>query len=89
MANRAAIGSVLSICGFCTAPQRNFVTDSEGLDSWTAFSLIDYNDLPSIAKNTTRHMTPFSIGVLKLKYLAALKFWIKDKTRMNEPHGVA
>ena len=63
--------------------------DNEDLDRWTAFSLIGYDDLPSIAKNTPRHTAPFSIGVLELKCLAAMKFWIEDKTRINEPHVTA
>ena len=63
--------------------------ENEGFDSWTSFSLICYDDLPSTAKNATRHTAPFLIGILKLKCLAALKFWIKDKTRMNEPHIAA
>ena len=86
MVQRTAIGAVLSICGFNTAAQRNFFMDNEGLDRWTAFSLIGYDDLASIAKNASRHSVPFLIGVLKLKCLAALKFWTEDKTRMNEPH---
>ena len=67
MARRTTIRSVLSICGFTTAAQFNFVMDNKGLDCWTAFSLINYDYLPSIAKNATRHIAHFSIGVLKLK----------------------
>ena len=89
MVQRTAIGAVLSICGFNTAAQRNFFMDNEGLDRWTAFSLIDYDDLLRIAKNASLHTATFSIGVLKLKCLAVLKFWIEDKTRMNEPHVTA
>ena len=89
MANRAAINTVLTICGFCTAPQRNFILNSEGLDNWTSFTLIDYDDLPSIAKNASRHTASFPIGVIKLKCLATLKFWIEDNIRMNETHAAA
>ena len=89
MPQRTAIGSILSIYGFTTAAQCNFVTDNEGFDRWTAFSLINYDDVLSIAKNATRHTAPFSIGVLKLKCLTALKFWIENKTKMNELHVTA
>ena len=65
--------------------------DSEGLNlnSWTAFTLIDYGDLPNITKNASRHTVPFQICVLKLKYLATLKFWIEDLIRMNGTHAAA
>ena len=89
MSNQAAIYTILTVCGFQTAPQRNFILDSEGLDSWTSFTLIDYDDLPSITKNASRHTAPFAIGVLKQKYLAALKFWIEDVIQMNETHTAA
>ena len=62
---------------------------TEGLDSWIAFILIDYDDFLSIANNAFRHIAPFSLGVLKQKRLAALKFWIEDMIRMNEPHTTA
>ena len=87
MANRAAINTVLIIYGFCTTPQRNFILDSEGLDSWTSFTLVDYDDLPSIAKDASHHTGPFPIGVIKLKCLAAWKFWIKDLIQMSETHA--
>ena len=86
MAQRTAIGAVLTTCSFTLAVEHNFVMRNKGLDCWTAFSLIGYDDLESVAKNLSRHTVPFSIGVLKLKCLAALKFWTEDKTRMNEPH---
>ena len=89
MANRAAINTVLTICGFRIAPQRNFILDCEGLDSWTSFTLIDYDDLPSIAKNASRHTAPFAISIFQLKYLATLKFWIEDLIRMNGTHAAA
>ena len=89
MANRAAINTVLTVYGFSTAPQRNFILLTEGLDSWIAFTLIDYDDFSSIAKNASRHTAPFSLGVLKQKRLAALKFWIEDMIRMNETHTAA
>ena len=62
----------------------------EGLNSWTAFTSIDYDDFAQVSKNASRHTTPFSIGVLKQKRLTALKFWIEDVIRMNElPHTAA
>ena len=89
MAQRTAIGAVLTTCSFTLAVERNYVMENENLDRWTAFSLIGYDDLASIAKNASRHSVPFLIGVLKLKCLATLKFWIEDKNRMNEPHAAA
>ena len=76
MANQAAINTVLTVCGFSTAPQRNSILLTEGLDSWIAFTLINYDAI--IAKNAFRHTASFSLGVLKQKRFAALNFWIKD-----------
>ena len=86
MANRGEIITILIVCGFSTGPQRNFILNTEGLNSWIAFTLIDYDDFSSTAKHASRHIAPFSLGVLKQKRLAALKFWIEDMIRMNEPH---
>ena len=60
---------------------------NEGLDHWISFTLIDFEDLANIDKLASRHTSPFMIGVLKLKCLNTLKFWIEDKIRMNEPHA--
>ena len=58
--------------------------ENEGLDCWTVFTLIDFDDLATIVD-----FTPFTISVLKLRCLTALKFWIEDKIRMNKPHIAA
>ena len=57
---------------------------TEGLDSWVAFTLIDYADFAGTSKNASCHTPSFSLGVLKQKRLSALKFWIEDAARMNE-----
>ena len=82
--NRAEINTTLQVCGFTVAAQQTFLLNTESLDSWAAFEAIDYDDFASISKNASRHIPPFSLGVLKQKRLLALKFWIKDKARMNE-----
>ena len=89
MANQQAINTILTVFGFRTAQQQDLILDTEGLDSWTAFISIHYDDFSSIAKNASRHTAPFVIGVLKQKRLAALKFWIEDMIRMNETHTAA
>ena len=89
MAQRTAIRNVLTTCGFTVAAERNFIMGNAGIYRWTAFTLIGYDDLASIAKNASCHNVPFSIGVLKLKCLTALKFWTEDKIRMNENHAPA
>ena len=76
--NRAQINTCLTVCGFSVVGQRNFLTQTEALDSWAAFMAIDYTDFSGISKNAFRHATPFSLGVLKQKRLSALKFWIED-----------
>ena len=72
--NRAEINTTLQVCGFTAAPQQDSILTTEGLDSWVAFTSIDYADFESISKNSSRHTTPFSLGMLKQKRLAALKF---------------
>ena len=89
MANQTAIGGALTTCGYTLAAERNFIMNNEGLNCLTAFSLIGYDDLVSIAKNASGHTIPFSTGVLNLKCLVPLKFLIEDKIRMNEPHVAA
>ena len=85
--NRTEINATLQVCGFTVAAQRNFLMTTEGLDSWVAFTSIDYADFAGISKNASRHTPSFSLGVLKQKRLSALKFWIEDAIRMNElPH---
>ena len=76
MAQRTEVGAVLTTCGFTVTAERNFIMGNEGLDCWKFFTMIGYDDLMSIAKNVSRHTPPFSIGVLKMKYIAALKFLI-------------
>ena len=88
MANkRAEVNTTLTVCGFSTALQQNFITQAEGLDSRQAFTSIEYADFTSILKNASCLAPPFSLGVLKQKRLAGSKFWIEDVIRMNEiPH---
>ena len=67
MAQQTAIKAVLIMCGFTVAAQRTYIMGSEGFDRWINFTLINFVDLSNVAKSTSRHTTPFSIGVLKLK----------------------
>ena len=70
--------------------QRNFLLTSEGLNSWVAFTSIDYDDFTQISKNAFHNTPSFSISVLKQERLFALKFWIEDMIRMNKlPHAAA
>ena len=88
--NRQQINTTLQVCGFTVLDQRNFLLTSKGLNSWVAFTSIDYDDFTQISKNASRNTPSFSIGVLKQKRLSALKFWIEDMIRMNElPHAAA
>ena len=82
--NRNQINTTLQVCGFTVQAHQNFLLTLESLDSWASFEVIDYDDFASISENASRHTPPFSLGVLKQKPLSALKFWIKDKARMNE-----
>ena len=58
---------------------------NEGLDRWGSFTMIEFTDFVDITKSASRHTAPFTIGFLRFKGLKALKFWIEDKLRMNEP----
>ena len=89
MIQQTAITAILTTCSFIVPTQRNFIMGNEGLDLWTCFTLISFYYLASITKSASRHTTPFTIGVLKLKCLTVLKFWIEDKIRMNEAHVAA
>ena len=88
--NWVEINTALTVWCFSSAPQRNFITQAEGLDSWLALTSIKYADFASISKNAFCHISPFFLGVLKQKRLAALKFWIEDVIQINEwPHTAA
>ena len=80
MAQQTAIVVVLTTCSFTAAAQRAYIMGSEGLDRWLNFTLLDFDDLNNIAKSASRHTTSFTIGVLKLKCLHDLKFWIEDRS---------
>ena len=85
--NQAEINTTLQVCGFIVAAQKNLILTTEGLNSWVAFTLIDYDDFAGISKNASHHTAPFLLRVLKQKRLSALKFWIEDAVQMNElPH---
>ena len=85
--NRTEINATLQVCGFTVAAQNNFLMTTKGLDSWVAFTSIDYEDFAGISKNASHHTPSFSLGVLKQKRLSAIKFWIEDAIWMNElPH---
>ena len=76
--NRQQINTTLQVCGFTVLDQRNFLLTSKGLNSWVAFTSIDYDDFTQISKNASHNTPSFSIYVLKQKRLSALKFWIED-----------
>ena len=61
MANRIGINTALTVCGFSTGPQQNFILNTEGLDSWIAFTSIDYTDFACISKNASRHTALFHL----------------------------
>ena len=84
MAVRTAMNSVLTKCGFSVTDQRTYLIDVKGLNCWTTFATIDFSDFGDIAKQTAQHTVPFTIGVVKIIALKALKFWIEDKGRMDE-----
>lgn len=46
---------------------------SEGVDRWVYFTLVNSDDFANIAKSVSSHITPFTIGVFKLKCLNTLK----------------
>ena len=72
--NQTEINTTLQVCGFTVAAQRTFILITEGLDSWVAFTLIDYDDFASILKNASCHTAPFLLGALRQKRLSVLKF---------------
>ena len=81
-----AICNVLTTCGFTVPHNWDYITTNEGLDSWDAFTMIDFDDFGDIAKLVLRRpIDQFTISAVKIKALKALKFWIEDKARMNEP----
>ena len=81
---QTAMIDVLTKCGFSTVAHRNYMLNIQGLDSWDAYTMIDFADIVEISKQASRHNPRIPIGIIKLKNLKALKFWIEDKNRMAE-----
>ena len=79
-----AMVDVLTTCGFVTASHRNYLLNAQGLDSWNAYTMIQCEDFVKISKQASRNNPRITIGIIKLKNLKALKFWIEDKNRMAE-----
>ena len=74
-----AIRNVLTTCGFTVPHERDYLTTNEGLDSWDALILIDFDDFGDTAKAALQCLVDlFTIGAVKIKALKALKFWIED-----------
>ena len=67
MAMRIAMTSVLTTCCFANNPPHDYLIDIKGLDSWTAFTSLDFSDFSDIAKQAPQHTTPFTIDVIKVK----------------------
>ena len=81
---QTAMVDVLTKCGFATVVHRNYILNAQGLDSWNAYTMIDFADIVEISKQASRNNPRITIGIIKLKNLKALKFWIEDKNRMAE-----
>ena len=84
MAMPTAITSVLTVYEFTVAARQNYLMNTEGLDRWDAFTMIDLKDFGYVAKAATCHTQPFTVGVVKIKALKTLKLWIEDTGRMDE-----
>ena len=83
-AMQTAMIDVLTKCGFATNAHRNYILNVQGLDSWDAYTMIDFADIVEISKQASRQVPQITISIIKLKNLKALKFWIEEKNRMGE-----
>ena len=69
-----AMVNVLTTCGFFTASCRSYLLNAQGLDSWNAYTMIEFEDFVEISKQASRNNPRITIGVIKIKNLKALKF---------------
>ena len=65
---------VLTTCGFVTAAHRNYILNAQGLDSYDAYTMIEFADIVKISKQASRNNPRITISIIKLKNLKALKF---------------
>ena len=47
---QTTITSVLTTCGFTVTAQQNYHMNTEGLDPWDAFTMIDFKDFVMLQK---------------------------------------
>ena len=71
-------------CGFTFTAHCTYIINTHGLNSWNTYTMIEFEDFAEISKQASRNTPRFTIGVIKIKNLKALKFWIEDKHRMDE-----
>ena len=81
---QVAMTAVLTTCGFTTAAHCTYIITTHGLNSWNAYTMIEFEDFAEISKQASRNTPRITIGVIKIKSLKAVKFWIEDKHRMDE-----
>ena len=77
------IKACLSLCGITVAAQQNNLIDQEGLSSFDSFCIIQAKNFDMVASRATKHTPPFTLGVVKIRSLRALRFWIEDQIRFD------
>ena len=77
------IKACLSVCGITVVAQQNYLIDQEGLSAFDSFCIIQAKDFNMMASRAAKHTPPFTLGVVKIWSLWALKFWIKDQIRFD------
>ena len=83
-AMQAAMTYVLITFGFTVASHCMYIITTHELNSWNAYKMIKFEDFAEISKQQASRNTPrITIGVIKIKSLKAVKFWIEDKHRMD------
>ena len=77
------IKACLSVCGITVVAQQNYLIDQEGLLAFDSFCIIQAKDFDMVASRAAKHTPPFTLGVVKIRSLRALKFWIEDQIRFD------
>ena len=77
------IKACLSVCGITVAAQQTYLIDQEGLSSFDSFCIIQAKDFDMVASRAAKQTPPFTLGVVKIRSLRALKFWIEDQIRFD------
>jgi len=82
VAERQQMIALLNVCDFNLDRHITFLIDTQGLSSFANIRLLELSDFDQIASDASS-VKPvarsFTMGIVRLNALKALKFWVDDQ----------